>query len=110
MLLYCSESWILLKADADRLQAFHMRSLRGVLGIRWFNYVINANVKDYTRLEGMEPRIRHRRLALFVHVVRMQPGFPTHDVLRTALGVRSGSIPDASWKRPRGRPLTTLAE
>ena len=42
VLLYCSESWTLLKADVDRLQAFHMRSLRRILGIRWFNYVTNA--------------------------------------------------------------------
>ena len=58
----------------------------------------------------MEPRIRRRRLALFGHVARMQPRVPVHDALRTALGVRYGSIEDASWKRPRGRPRTTWAE
>ena len=78
--------------------------------VRWFEYVMNAEVKDRTRLEDMEARIRRRRLALFGHVVRMQPGVPAHDALRTALGVRSGSIPDARWKRPGGRPRTTWAE
>ena len=55
VLLYCSESWTLLKANVDRLQAFHMRSLRRILGIRWFDYVTNAEVKDRTRLEDMDP-------------------------------------------------------
>ena len=73
VLLYCSESWTLLKADVDRLQAFHMRSLRCILGIRWLDYVTNAEVRDHTGLEDIEPRIRRRRLALFWHVVRMQP-------------------------------------
>ena len=107
VLLYCSESWTLLKADVDRLQAFHMRSLRRILGIRWFDYVTNGEVKDRTRLEDMEPGIRRRRLALFGHVARMQPGVPAHDALQTALRIRCVSIPDARWKRLCGRPWTT---
>ena len=56
VLLYCSESWTLLKADVDRLQAFHMRSLRRILGIHWFltRYVTSAEVKYCTRLEDVE--------------------------------------------------------
>ena len=81
-----------------------------MLGIRCFDYVTNAEVKDRTRLEDMEPWIRRRRLVLFGHVARMQPGVPAHDALRTALGVRCGSIPDANRKRPCGRPRTTWAE
>ena len=50
------------------------------------------------------------RLALFGHVARMQPGVPAHDALRTALGVRCGSIPYSSWKQLCGRPRTTWAE
>ena len=40
----------------------------------------------------------------------MPPGVPAHDALWTALGVRCGSAPDPSWKRPRGRPRTSWAE
>ena len=104
VLLYCAETWTLLKADIDRLQAFHMRSLRRILGIRWFDFVTNAEVKDRTRLEDIEPRIRRRRLALFGHVARMQPGVPVHDALWTALGVCCGNAPELGWKRPRGAP------
>ena len=107
---YCAETWTLLKADVNRLQAFHMRSLRRILGIRWFDHITNLEVKDRTRLEDIEPRVRRRRLALFGHVARMQPGVPAHDALWTAIGARCGSAPGPGWKRPRGRPRTTWAE
>ena len=67
-------------------------------------------VKDHTRLEDIEPRVRRRRLALFGHVARMQPGIPAHDALWTAIGARCGSAPGPGWKRPRGRPRTIWAE
>ena len=60
VLLYCAETWTLLKTDVNRLQAFHMRSLRRILGIRWFNHVTNLEVKDRTRLEDIESRVRRR--------------------------------------------------
>ena len=95
------------KTDVNRLQAFHMRSLRRTLVIRWFDHVTNLEVKDRTRLEDIESRVRWRRLALFGHVARMQPGIPAHDALWTAIGARCGSAPRLGWKRPRGRPRTT---
>ena len=69
-------------------------------------------VKDRTRLEDIESRVRRRRLALFGYVARMQPGIPgpAHDALWTAIGARCDSAPGPGWKRPRGRPRTTWAE
>jgi len=110
VLLCCAETWTLLKTDVNRLQAFHMRSLQRILGIRWFDHITNLEVKDRTRLEDIEPRVRRRRLALLGHVARMQPGIPAHDALWTAIGARCGSAPGPDWKRPRGRPRTTWAE
>ena len=108
--LYCAKTRTLLKTDVNRLQAFHMRSLRRILGIRWFDHVSNLEVKDRTRLEDIEPRVRRRRLALFGHVARMQPGIPAYDALWTAIEARCGCAPEPGWKRPRGRPRTTWAE
>jgi hypothetical protein len=110
ILLYCSETWTLLKADIDRLQAFHMRCLRRILGVRWQDHITNAEVKVRTRSEDIDPRIRYRRLSLFGHVARMPAGVPAHDALQSALGIRCGSIPDPTWKRPRGRPRLTWVE
>ena len=99
----------MLKADANLLQAFHMRSLRRILGIIWLDHVTNMEVKDRTRLEDIESRIK-RRLALFGHVARMPPDVLAHDALWTALGIRCGSAPDPGCNRPRGRPRTSGAK
>ena len=39
---YCAWPWTLLKADVNCLEAFHMRSLRRILGIRWFDHATNV--------------------------------------------------------------------
>ena len=65
-----------LETDINRLQAFHTPRLRRIFGIRWFDHIKNQEVKDRTRLEDIEPRIRRRRLALLEHVARMLPGIP----------------------------------
>ena len=65
VILYCVETWTLLKA-------FHIRSLRRVLRIRWFDHVMNAKVEDCTRLVDIDLRIRQRGLAFIGHVPRMQ--------------------------------------
>jgi hypothetical protein len=109
----CPVSALVLLGDVDpaqgryisRLQAFHMRSLRRILGIRWFDHITNAEVKGRTRLEDIEPRIRRRRLPLFGHVARMQPGVPAHDALWIALEVRARGA--ASFWRPGGAKVGT---
>ena len=98
---------LLLKSDADRLQSFQMRCLRRILGIRWYDHITNAEVKTRTNSEDLHTQIKRRRLALFGHVARMPPGVPAHDALRSALEVRGGKTPDATWKHPRGRPRAT---
>ena len=55
---------------------------------------MNVEVKDRTHLEDIEPAIRRRKLALFGHMARMQPGVPVHDAIWTALGVCCGSALD----------------
>ena len=80
------------------------RSLRRIVGIRWFHLVTKQEMKNRTCLEDIEPRIRRNRLTLFGHVARMQPGIPAHDALWTAIGARCGSAPGPDGKRPSGRP------
>ena len=103
-MLYCAETWTLRKIDADRLQAFHMRCLRQIVGVKWYDHVTNDAVRATTGVEDIESRIRRRRLALFGHVVRLEPGVPAHDALRVSLNIQNGMSPNPSWKRPRGRP------
>ena len=110
ILLYCAETWTLLKSDIDRLQAFHMRCLRQIIGVKWYDHVTNDAVRATTCAEDIGDRIKRRRLALFGHTVRLGPGVPAHDALRVSVDVRNGVPPDSSWKRPRGRPRNTWVD
>ena len=46
--------------------------------------------------------LRHRRLPLFGHIARLDPGVLAHDALRLMLDTYEGR--KASWRRPPGRP------
>ena len=42
VLLYASDTWTILEADARRLQSFHMQCQRRILNIRWYDLVSNV--------------------------------------------------------------------
>jgi len=46
--------------------------------------------------------LRHRRLYLFGHIARLDPGVPAHDAQRLMVDTYEGS--KDSWRRPPGRP------
>jgi len=46
----------------------------------------------------------HRRLSLFGHVSRLDPGVPAHDALCLMVDAYEGRKAMASWRRPPGRP------
>ena len=44
IITYSSASWTLTKAQKKRLDAFNTKSLRRILGVRWYDYVTNASI------------------------------------------------------------------
>jgi len=91
-----SETWTLLKADEQRLEAFHMNCQRRILGIRWFHFVTNASVTSQTGEEGLAIRICRRRLSIFGHVRQLPEATPAHSTLRLAVDARTGVKPRVS--------------
>ena len=116
VLLYGSETWTLLKADEQRLEAFHMNCQRRILGIRWFHFVTNASVTSQTGEEGLAIWICRRQLSIFGHVRRLPEATPAHYAwlwtLAQAVNQTSGRSGSASEDDPaeRGcsRSRTTL--
>ena len=53
VVLYGSETWTVLEADLRRLEAFHMRCQRRILGIRWNDFVRNADITILTGLPSL---------------------------------------------------------
>ena len=104
VLLYASDTWTILEADARRLQSFHMQCQRRILNIRWYDLVSNVSVAEKTGLPPVLDTIRSRRLSLFGHIARLPDGVPAHSALFLAADVATGTkLPDG-WHRPRGRP------
>ena len=61
-LLYGSECWTTYAAQEHRLNVFHMRSLRKLLGISWMSSTPNTAVLSRCGLPTMFTRLRQCRL------------------------------------------------
>ena len=94
-LLYGSESWTTYAKQEHKLNSFHTRSLRRILGISWTDRVTNAEVLSRAGLPTMYTLLRQRRLRWLGHVRRMQDGRIPKDVLYGEL---------STGKRALGRP------
>ena len=104
VLLYVSETWTLLAADMKSLEAFYMKCLRQILGIRWYQHVTNEEILLLTDLSPLAQQIARRRTAVFGHIARLDNDVPAHQALRCQVDVSIGRFPSHDWKRLPGRP------
>jgi len=79
--VYGSEAWILLQEDLGKLEGFHMRCQRMILGVRWHDFIRNTEVANTTNLPCIRDIITRRRNSLFGHVVRLDHHTPAHRAL-----------------------------
>lgn len=94
-LLYGSESWTTYSYQEKKLQVFHLRCLRKILGIVWQDKVTNNDVLSKAGIPSMFTLLRQRRLRWLGHVRRMEDGRIPKDLLYGEL---------ATGARNRGRP------
>ena len=94
-LLYSSESWSMYARQENRLESFHLRCLRRILGITWQDKVTNAAVLEQAGSLSMQLMLSQRRLRWLGHVHRMEDGRIPKDILFGEL---------AMGRRPVGRP------
>ena len=80
-LLYGSETWTAYARQERRLNSFHLRSLRRILGISWQDRVPNNDVLERTGIPSMFTMPSQRRLRWLGHILRMQDGRLPKDVL-----------------------------
>ena len=79
-LLYGSETWTTHAKQERKLNSFHMRSLRRILGIIWSDRVPSAQILKRAGLPTMYTRLRQRRLSWLGHVRRMEDGRLPKDI------------------------------
>ena len=77
VLLYGSECWIPLRSDLKKLNSFHHRCVRTVLGItnrrQWEEHISSAMVREqWGDVETIETKLVKRRLEWLGHIARMQ--------------------------------------
>ncbi|KAL8582045.1 hypothetical protein ACOMHN_028026 [Nucella lapillus] len=100
-LLYGSESWTLYTHQERRLNTFHLRCLRRILGISWQDRVRNKDVLARAGIHSMFALLTKRRLRWLGHVIPMQDGRLPKDILYGEL---------ATGSRPTGRPVLHYKE
>jgi len=85
--------------DTAKIDALDQWCLRMLLGIKWYQFVRNDNVRRLTKQPKLTAIIQSRRLTLFGHIMRVDDNA---DVKRILLA----STP-ADWRRQLGRPRIT---
>ena len=80
-LLYGSEAWTLYSRQEHRLNAFHLRCLRRLLGITRQERVPNSAVLAQAKTPSIYALFTQRRLRWLVHVTGMNDGHIHKDLL-----------------------------
>jgi len=94
-LLYGSEAWTLRAKLEHKLNIFHLRCLRRILGVTWQDKVTNNTILQRAGIPSMYCLLKQRRMRWLGHLVRMEDGRIPKDLLYGEL---------TYGKRPTGRP------
>ena len=102
VLLYNCGTWALTKTDEEKLDSFHRKQLRRVLGIRYPTKNSNKSLYKKKKCEQtpISLEVLQARWRLFGHVLRRDPSIPANKAM-------SFYFQDNA-KRARGRQITTL--
>ena len=71
-LLYGCETWTLYRRHIKKLELFHMRALRPILGIGWQEHITNLEVLDQAKSTSIKATIIKTQLRWVRHVIRMK--------------------------------------
>ena len=80
-LLYGSEVWVTYTHQQRRLNTFHLRCLRRILGITWQDHTPNKDVLQRASSQSVFALLSQRRMRWLGHVYRMEDGRIPKDVL-----------------------------
>ena len=94
-LLYGSETWSTYTSQEKKINAFHMRSLRRILGISWQDHISNEAVHSISGIPSIQALLSKNRLRWLGHVKRMDDSRLPKILLfgQLSTGTRSGGRP-----------------
>jgi len=85
--------------DACKIDALDQWCLRMLLGIRWYQFVRNDDVRRLTKQRKLTPIIQSHRLTLFGHIMCMDDNAYAKRIMLAS--------PPADWRRQLGLPHIT---
>ena len=89
----------MLTTDALKIDALDQWCLRMLLGIKWYQFVRNNDVRRLTKQPKLAAIIQSRLLTLFGYIMRMDDNTDAKRILLAS--------PPADWRRQLGRPRIT---
>ena len=95
---YASETWKSTRMIQNKLDVFHQRNLRKIIGVTWKDKVSNAEVLARTGQRRLQDIIGERRFRFAGHVMRIAPERPARRAIKWT---------PADGRRKRGRPKKT---
>jgi len=103
MLLCAFETWTPCVADMKTLEAFYLKCLRQILGVRWHQRITNLEILFHAEL------IAYRHTAAFGHIARLADNVPAHLALHCQIDTSLSRLSRNTWKHrpccPRNRWL-----
>jgi hypothetical protein len=97
---YAGETWKTTVEIANKLNVFHRRCLRTILGISWRDHVTNEEVLKRAGMENLQDIVRKRRWKFAGHILRL----PQERIASTAMswtpenGNRKSGRPKKTWR------------
>jgi len=88
-----------LSDTVHKIDALDQWCLRMLLGIKWYQFVRNDDVRRLTKQPKLTAIIHLLRLTLFGHIMRMDDNAGANRILLAS--------PLADWRRQLGRPRIT---
>ena len=79
--MYACETWKGMAMIVHRLDGFHRRCLRAILGISWKAHVTNEEVMRRAGTGRLQDIVTTRRRKMAGHVLRLQTERPTHTAM-----------------------------
>ena len=92
--LYGLDCWAISKMDACRIDALDQWCLHILLGIKWYQFVWNDDVRRLTKQPKLTAINQSRQLTLFGHIMRMDDNAYAERILLAS--------PLANWRRYPG--------
>eukprot|EP00117_Sycon_ciliatum_P028828 scpid28718/ scgid23083/ Putative uncharacterized transposon-derived protein F52C9.6 len=114
VLLYGAENWTPRQRDLQRLESFHLRSIRMVLGIsrarQMDEHVTTLQVRQWWGdMEQVSDKVRRRRLQWLGHLARMDDRIPRQLLFGALPSKRPPHGPRKRWKDPIKHDLTAVS-